>query len=335
MITAVPPAADDRRPDSPARRVDAACDRFEAAWRGGQDPRIEGFLETAAEPERPALLRALITLEVELRQGRGERPAPGEYRDRFPGQSARVDAAFAETALGPGMSRPRPSRTGEDTSRSLLFGLLALQNNFIDRDALLAALNSWVADRSRSPGQILLEHGALSPGRRMLLEALVEEHIRLHDDDPRKSLAGLSSIGSVRDDLSRVADPDVQDTLAHVSAARKDTDPDRTASLPSVGGSTSAGTRFRILRPHARGGVGQVFIAFDTELNRDVALKEIQAHFADDSRYRARFEFEAEVTGGLEHPGIVPVYGLGHTPDGRPFYAMRFIKGNSLKEAIR
>ena len=49
----------------------------------------------------------------------------------------------------------------------------------------------------------------------------------------------------------------------------------------------------------------------------------------------ARFEFEAEVTGGLEHPGIVPVYGLGHTADGRPFYAMRFIKGNSLKEAIR
>ena len=43
---------------------------------------------------------------------------------------------------------------------------------------------------------------------------------------------------------------------------------------------------------------------------------------------------EAEITGGLEHPGIVPVYGLGHDDDGRPFYAMRFIKGDSLKEAI-
>ena len=102
-----------------------------------------------------------------------------------------------------------------------------------------------------------------------------------------------------------------------------------------MGDSTSAGTRFRILRPHAKGGLGEVFVALDTELNRDVALKEIQDHFADDPRYRARFEFEAEVTGGLEHPGIVPVYGLGHTPDGRPFYAMRFIKGDSLKEAIR
>ena len=43
---------------------------------------------------------------------------------------------------------------------------------------------------------------------------------------------------------------------------------------------------------------------------------------------------EAEVTGGLEHPGIVPVYGLGSYADGRPYYAMRFIRGDSLKEAI-
>ena len=46
------------------------------------------------------------------------------------------------------------------------------------------------------------------------------------------------------------------------------------------------------------------------------------------------FSCEAEITGGLEHPGIVPVYGLGHYADGRPFYAMRFIRGDTLKEAI-
>ena len=42
---------------------------------------------------------------------------------------------------------------------------------------------------------------------------------------------------------------------------------------------------------------------------------------------------EAEVTGGLEHPNIVPVYGLGTYADGRPYYAMRFIRGDSLKDA--
>ncbi len=78
-----------------------------------------------------------------------------------------------------------------------------------------------------------------------------------------------------------------------------------------------------------------MFVARDTELNRNVALKEIQDQFADDPLYRARFEFEAEVTGGLEHPSVVPVYGLGRMADGRPFYAMRFIRGDSLKEAIR
>ena len=54
----------------------------------------------------------------------------------------------------------------------------------------------------------------------------------------------------------------------------------------------------------------------------------------DDPVSRARFLMEAEITGGLEHPGIVPVYGLGTYRDGRPYYAMRFIRGDSLREAI-
>src|SRR5262249_18134413 len=56
---------------------------------------------------------------------------------------------------------------------------------------------------------------------------------------------------------------------------------------------------------------------------------------ADDPVSRQRFLVEAEITGGLEHPGIVPVYGLGTYGDGRPYYAMRFIRGDSLKEAIK
>ena len=71
-----------------------------------------------------------------------------------------------------------------------------------------------------------------------------------------------------------------------------------------------------------------------TELHREVALKQILDHHADDPTSRQRFLLEAEVTGGLEHPGIVPVYGLGTYGDGRPYYAMRFIRGDCLKEAI-
>ena len=102
----------------------------------------------------------------------------------------------------------------------------------------------------------------------------------------------------------------------------------------AVGTVTSGGQRFRILRPHARGGrLRAVFVALDTELNREVALKQIFDHHADEaSRYR--FLLEAEITGGLEHPGIVPVYGLGNYENGRPYYAMRFVRGDSLKEAM-
>src|SRR5262249_43370967 len=103
-------------------------------------------------------------------------------------------------------------------------------------------------------------------------------------------------------------------------------------AAPALGEMTAPGRRFHVLRLHDKGGLGAVFVARDDELNRDVALKEIQPQFADDPRYRARFQFEAEITGGLEHPGIVPVYGLGRYGDGRPYYAMRFVRGDSLKE---
>ena len=93
-------------------------------------------------------------------------------------------------------------------------------------------------------------------------------------------------------------------------------------------------TRYRIIRPHAEGGLGAVFVAHDEELHREVALKEILERHAHSTESRLRFLLEAEVTGGLEHPGIVPVYGLGQYDDGRPYYAMRFIRGNSLKAAI-
>src|SRR5262249_52101014 len=102
----------------------------------------------------------------------------------------------------------------------------------------------------------------------------------------------------------------------------------------AVGTATADGQRFRVLRPHARGGLGAVFVALDEELHREVALKQILDQHADDPASRARFLLEAEVTGGLEHPGIVPVYGRGSSGDGRTYYAMRFVRGDSLKEAI-
>jgi serine/threonine protein kinase/Flp pilus assembly protein TadD len=218
--------------------------------------------------------------------------------------------------------------------RNLLFGILALQMDFITRDQLVAAMNAWVLDKTKPLAALLHEQQALSAEHRQLLEAMVAAHVKQHGDDPEQSLAAVSSASSIRHALQQIADPDVQASLGHVGGGDDvPTDPDATRTY-SAGMSTSTGLRFRILRPHAHGGLGEVFVAQDQELHREVALKEIQARHAENQEARTRFLLEAEITGGLEHPGIVPVYGLGQHDDGRPFYAMRFIKGDSLKDAI-
>lgn len=93
--------------------------------------------------------------------------------------------------------------------------------------------------------------------------------------------------------------------------------------------------RFAIRQEVAKGGLGVVFIAKDRQLNRDVALKRIRDDRRDSELLREKFLLEAEVTGQLEHPGVVPVYALGIQPDGVPFYAMKLIRGKELKECIR
>lgn len=89
--------------------------------------------------------------------------------------------------------------------------------------------------------------------------------------------------------------------------------------------------RYKVLREHGRGGIGRVLAAVDLELDRTVAIKELQqlSHAAE-----ARFVREARITARLEHPSIVPVHEAGRWPDGTPFYAMKLVSGRSLREAI-
>jgi serine/threonine-protein kinase len=92
--------------------------------------------------------------------------------------------------------------------------------------------------------------------------------------------------------------------------------------------------RFEPLRHYARGGLGEVFLARDAELGRTVAVKRILRFNQCDLRQRQEFLREAEITGLLEHPGVVPVYGLVHDGQGEPCYAMRLVQGETLREAI-
>lgn len=222
----------------------------------------------------------------------------------------------------------------ESAAYNVLFGILALQKEFITRDQLVAAIIQWQQDQSKTIREILSSHKHLTVERSQLLSALVDQESGRSDSSPTMSLTPEESRGSTRDDLARSDDAN-RPGNAVVAATERQESSESTATPTTVGDGTSLGRRFRILRPHDKGGLGQISIALDQELNREVALKEIQARYADNPESRARFLLEAEVTGRLEHPGVVPVYGLGADANGRPFYAMRFIRGENFQRAIK
>src|SRR5687767_500821 len=113
--------------------------------------------------------------------------------------------------------------------------------------------------------------------------------------------------------------------VGEVATTRRETipqtPPDRPPTSVSGGRIPPRPMRYRPLHFHAKGGLGEVYIAEDLELRREVALKKIAETFAQDPDSRERFLFEAEITGRLEHPSIVPVYGLVEDADGTPCYA--------------
>lgn len=79
-----------------------------------------------------------------------------------------------------------------------------------------------------------------------------------------------------------------------------------------------------------RGGMGVIYRACDAAIGRSVVVKFLNEQREGDPAAAERFLFEGRITGQLEHPGIVPVYHLGTTAEGRPYYAMRHIEGESL-----
>jgi len=88
-----------------------------------------------------------------------------------------------------------------------------------------------------------------------------------------------------------------------------------------------------------QGGMGQVNLFYDESIGRRVAVKELRDEFAIDKPGNAEvvntFIHEAKITGKLEHPGIVPIYELGRRSDGKPYYVMRYVKGETLEQSFR
>jgi len=93
--------------------------------------------------------------------------------------------------------------------------------------------------------------------------------------------------------------------------------------------------KYDILKPLGKGAMGMVYLAHDTILERDVALKVMVASIADDPELKQRFEREAKAVARMTHPNVVNVFDLGNHTDGSPFIAMELLKGMDLQKAIR
>ncbi|MBX9627883.1 MAG: serine/threonine protein kinase, partial [Gemmataceae bacterium] len=92
---------------------------------------------------------------------------------------------------------------------------------------------------------------------------------------------------------------------------------------------------YELLEEIGRGGMGVVYRAKDLALGRDVAVKLLQDQYPADGIAARRFDREARITGGLQHPGVPAVYQAGALPGGRPFLAMKLIQGRTLDALIR
>ena len=231
-------------------------------------------------------------------------------------------------------------------SRQLLFLLFARDNDHISTSSLSDALEELVLAPSISISNWLVDRQKLSKQLAERILSLVEQRLLSGTEDATALFEGLSSLGNaVREIDGTLAatvnlSPELDDAKSQLTEAWKSIHYSLDQHLGKNRGTRETRSpwtedRFRIIRQHAQGGLGVVFVAEDTQLRREVALKHIQHQFGDSQTLRDKFVFEAEVTGQLEHPCIVPVYALGTDSQGRPFYAMRFIRGDDLRKHIK
>lgn len=228
--------------------------------------------------------------------------------------------------------------------RGFLFGVFAAQLGLARPDRVIAAASAWLSDKSRSIPDRLLGDGAITDQQKQLLEGVVDEALKVHGDDVKKTVDTMggdralyaSFGGSVvmnQDDgaVTIISAPDAVEQESEVGQV--------TAEHPgkySLKGGSAQTAEI------GRGGIGRVLVAFDEHLGREIAIKELLSgsippgastpktdRISRTGAIAARFLREARVTGQLEHPNIVPVYEVGERGDGAYYYTMKLVRGRT------
>ncbi|MFO0866822.1 MAG: serine/threonine-protein kinase [Gemmataceae bacterium] len=206
-------------------------------------------------------------------------------------------------------------------TRDHWFALLVVEQEMVRIEDLAPVWHAWAAGSNDSLATCLVREQLINDVQCHSIDALVDRH---QSRDGRPFPEGFLRALETADASATISGlllPPLAPTLAGP------------VSSPVVIAAT-ADVRYRRLHLHASGGLGQVWLAHDRQLERDVALKELRPEMRGDAELARRFVIEAKITGQLEHPGIVPIYELANEGIS-PTYAMRFLKGKTLTDAIR
>ena len=221
------------------------------------------------------------------------------------------------------ISKSRSGKISPDEQRDL-DDYLARSDASTDYDRFIDAIESSAASNANNP----LEELSETIDSTIHLSELSKERMRRSVQASERAAEGSSySIPSNSGGHLQVADAN---TEYYTGANHLDEEPETLEAERRV-----SETRFTLLQMIGEGGLGTVWLARDEKLGRNVALKELNEKAAKSAKHWRRFQREAEITGHLEHPNVVPLYMSGiNEKTGRPFYVMRFLGKQTLAQAI-
>jgi eukaryotic-like serine/threonine-protein kinase len=245
---------------------------------------------------------------------------------------------------------------GAGRDRNLLFGVIAVQLQLISAQDLASAAAAWATEPGTELGAVLIKLGLLDEKKRRMIEQMLELQVREHDDDAGQTLRTLSfdpayapGVEAVLQSLPAPDGGTLHSFGGEVSPSASATGPDPLALLDDREHVTlEQKGRYRVKREAGHGAIGQVMVAMDLHIGREVAVKELlgdQGGWGSSGSGRApsrassaaaqRFLREARITGQLEHPGIVPVHEIGKRPDGVLYYTMKLVRGQTLADKLK
>ena len=184
-------------------------------------------------------------------------------------------------------------------SRELLLGLYALESGAIDQNHLVMAARAWARSPEKILSEILAGSGLLDLRTLARLEDRIRRELAPNAGSPGPDRGSGATMGD-RPDRPSGAEPAV--TLDYPGSPLDQGADAGGGPMGEAGGTGTDGRRFQVLRSRARGGLGEVFLAFDAELNRSVAVKELAGSTCPRP--------------GL--PGPFPFRGGGHREAGTP-----------------